>query len=121
MRRSNKKRNRVKEPTPQQAQLIVELEKLAAQIGVEVRISRCNGKGGMCRWRDRWLLVIDRSFDPVARIELMAEELARFDCEGVYMVPAVRALLERYREGNVHILLKPPTSKPDDMESALSA
>ena len=71
-----------------------ELEALAGRLGVLVRFEPFDlalGKGGLCRLRGRPLIVIDAGLPLLDRIAVLAQALARFDLEAVYLPPFLRA------------------------------
>ena len=85
--------------------VLAELESIAARMGIAVRAEPfgsklLRGRGGRCWVHGRPLVVMDASLATVDRIPLLAAALARFelDLEGVYVAPAVRALIEAARE-----------------------
>jgi hypothetical protein len=85
--------------------VLAELESIAARVGIAVRVEPfgsklLQGRGGLCWLHGQPLVVMDASLAAVDRIPLLAAALARFEraLEGVYVAPAVRALIEAARE-----------------------
>lgn len=80
------------------ATLLTELERLAQACGVELRYERLQGRqGGLCRIYDRQVLFLDAGDSVRAKITHLAAALAPFDLDEVFVLPSVRALIERAR------------------------
>jgi hypothetical protein len=78
-----------------------ELVGVAQKLGFEVRVepfrAPTRSAGGLCRLRDRVLILLDAASNPVDQARAIAEALATLDLEDVYMAPEARALIERLR------------------------
>jgi hypothetical protein len=74
--------------------MLDELERLAARLGVEVRFESLlppvEGKGGLCVLRGTKLLVIDSRLALEEKIGVLAEAMATFDLDAMYIPPLVR-------------------------------
>jgi hypothetical protein len=82
--------------------MLAELEALALRLGVVVRVESFDSdlaskRGGLCRVNGRALLLVDESLPTADRIAVLAEALARFDLEGIYLSPRVRDRIEAVR------------------------
>lgn len=82
--------------------LLLELETLAARVGVVVRIEPfggelLEGRGGLCWVRGKPLVVMDSSLSVAERIATLAAALSGFDLGDVYVPPLVRARIELAR------------------------
>ena len=74
-----------------------ELAGLAERLGVEIRHVRYEGEGGLCVIRGKKVLVVNDKLDAPDRVAIMAKALAAAPgAEDLYVVPEVRALLDRY-------------------------
>lgn len=78
------------------------LEDLAEKLGVSIRYedlscSEHTAKSALCRVKGRYLYIMDTSKDLTERIRLLSQCLSQMDLEGIYIVPAIRELLERSR------------------------
>jgi len=76
------------------------LEALAESLGVEVRYEVLEGDaasraGGLCRVRDRYVVIVNAAAGPRSRVETLGRALKRFDLSRVYVRPAIRDLLDR--------------------------
>jgi hypothetical protein len=80
--------------------LIDELSLAARQLGLEVRRERIlrevgyRARGGICRFRDRDLIILDREMAPAEQVEILADALRGHDLEALYLSPAARRLVE---------------------------
>lgn len=78
------------------AQLLQELEAVAAELAVELRREDLDGsRGGLCRLRGRTCILLDRSLSVPERVDLMVGALSQLTLHDVFVRPAVRELLER--------------------------
>jgi hypothetical protein len=86
------------------SRVLAELESIAARMGIAVRAEPfgsklLQGRGGLCWLHGLPLVVMDASLPTVERIPLLAGALARFELDGLYIAPAVRAIIEAARRG----------------------
>jgi hypothetical protein len=84
--------------------LLSELEALAARIGVAIRAEPFGsgllaGRGGLCRIRGEFAVVMDSSLPLADKIAVLAGALARFDLDAIYVPPLLRARIESARAG----------------------
>lgn len=82
-------------------QLLLELEEALKQRGVHIMKGRFGGKGGLGRYRDRWILAIDRSLPDSAKLDLLAEALAQFNVAQGALSDEAYALVVAKREAMV--------------------
>src|SRR5574337_679440 len=85
-----------------EAKLLQQLEKLAEQLGVKVLYESLDQqefvvKSGTCILRGQLVAIIDRHLAPGDRIQVLADCLSRFDLSTVYLIPAVRELIDTRR------------------------
>lgn len=73
---------------------------LAKRLGISVRHAHLGGNGGgLAIVKGGRQLFVDLDADPAEQLELTARALARLpEIEAVFLTPAVRDLLEQYRE-----------------------
>jgi hypothetical protein len=76
------------------------LEELAEKIGISVRYEDLSNpeftaQSGLCRVRGRFFYYMDTSKDLTQTITALSECLSQMDLDGVYVMPAVRGILER--------------------------
>jgi len=70
------------------------------KLGVEVRFEDLSfedvkGKGGKCRVRGKDMVIIDKGLEAGEKISILVEQLNRLDCDGIYLPPNVREMMER--------------------------
>ena len=80
-------------------QLLASLEDVAEKIRVHVRYENITGgpiktASGSCRIRGEDVILIDRRLSALEKTHALAQELRRFDLEGVFISPAVRNFLQ---------------------------
>jgi hypothetical protein len=75
-----------------------ELLRVAHKLGLRVRVEPFETAavlaGGLCWVRGRQLILLDENASMVDRVAAMAEALANFDLETVYLAPEARQLVE---------------------------
>ncbi len=77
-----------------------ELCSVAERLGVVVSERNLKGtnpptKSGICKTGGRYIVVIDKTEPVAGRIELLASCLNRIDLDNVYLMPAIRTVLEK--------------------------
>ena len=88
-----------------------ELCLVAERLGVVVAerdLKRTNPpvKSGICRIGGRYMAVIDKTEPLSSRITLLASCLNRMDLDNVYLIPAVRGILESHKESTMKLMEK---------------
>ncbi|MFH1036176.1 MAG: hypothetical protein V1806_16865 [Pseudomonadota bacterium] len=79
--------------------LWMQLNELARQMGVEVRLELLEGgeevqvRGGLCRLGPRLVAFVDRRLAPLGRARQLGAALSGLDLSGVYLRPALRQFL----------------------------
>ena len=75
--------------------ILQELEELAGQLAVEVRYDDLEGgRGGLCRFGGKTLLVVDRQLNMAERIALFRRALGQLSLDEVFIRPRIRELLQ---------------------------
>ena len=79
--------------------LLHQLEELAEKLGITVRREKVNAEGssssgGLCRIKDKYILILNSESSPQEKIKVITEALKRFDLGNVYVRPGLRELLE---------------------------
>lgn len=77
--------------------LLRALEKLAADLGIQVLTEPGDFRGGLCRIGDERLILLAARATVPERIDQLAESVAGFDLDGIYLLPRVRAAVEMAR------------------------
>ena len=81
--------------------LIEEMEQVAQKLGIKVSYEPmtdvCAGKGGLCKVKGAYRIIVDRRTTKEERLGYLVEALADFDLEGYYISPQARELLALQR------------------------
>ena len=83
-------------------QIYQELKDLAERLGITVSEQSFRNTGikvtsGLCKVKGQDLLIIDKHKSIHKKIQIMASHLTRIPLETVFIVPAIRELLEKHR------------------------
>ena len=86
----------------QSKQVLEYLEDLAERIGVEIVYQKLEEdeftvRGGLCRVNGTFKVFIDRSKPLDDQINILAQGLASFDTEELYLFPYIREVLAKAR------------------------
>ncbi|NVL91215.1 MAG: hypothetical protein HWN69_09560 [Desulfobacterales bacterium] len=76
------------------------LENLAGQLGISIRYESFHDqaaptRSGLCKVKGRYFYIMDSSKSVSEKIKLLSQCLSGMDLDGIYVVPAIRKLLER--------------------------
>jgi|KBSSwiStaDraftv2_1062776.scaffolds.fasta_scaffold877769_2 hypothetical protein len=77
-----------------------ELEAAASKLGVKVSyevLAETVGGGGLCKVKGAWRVIVEKRGTAGERASTLAKALATFDTEGIFLTPAARDLVDRYR------------------------
>ena len=80
-----------------QAIILQELEALATDLAIEIRYDELDGSGGLCRYKGKTCLIVNRGLSVPERVRLFSRELSQFPLEDTFIRPQVRQLLARHR------------------------
>lgn len=82
--------------------IIGQLEGLVERFGIQIRYEPMHQDeesvkivGGMCRLKEEYVVIINSKATFAEKIRALGEALKHFDLDGVYILPAVRELLEK--------------------------
>lgn len=83
-----------------EVQLLDSLEEVARKVGLEVvhdhlKAEGFASRGGSCRLRERWMILVDRKMATSDKVDLLAGELKRWPLDDIFVPPALRHLLEQ--------------------------
>ena len=75
------------------------LENIAERIGIPIRyddlsVSGFPTKSGLCTVKGKTIYIMDASHNVDRKINLLAQCLRNMDLEGIYVLPALRSLLD---------------------------
>jgi|YNPNPStandDraft_1061719.scaffolds.fasta_scaffold88410_3 hypothetical protein len=88
-------------------ELLRSLEEVVAQLGIQLRYEKGDFDGGLCRVDDQQLLIANAALPTRKKIRLIARELSRLRLDQVFMVPAVRRVIDSERQGDEPLQLSP--------------
>ncbi|MHB8772632.1 MAG: hypothetical protein ACYC7J_16685 [Syntrophales bacterium] len=79
--------------------ILEQLEELAERLSITVRyenIARDDayGRGGLCRVKGEYVLLVHSRATLREKIRMIAKSLSTFDLGGMYVLPALRELLD---------------------------
>ena len=80
-----------------------ELKAVAEKLGITVKEHNLRNAGlhvssGLCRVKDEDIFVMDKRLPIREKTENLAECLGRQNLDNVYIVPAIREMLDKYKE-----------------------
>ena len=80
--------------------LLNQMEELAGRLGIEIRYGIIPGEdshrtGGLCRVKGKYMLIIHSRLTHKEKIGVIIKALKGFEIADVYVVPAVRELLDK--------------------------
>ena len=71
-------------------ELLSKLEEIVDQLGLELRWDEGDFKGGVCRFGDRQILVMNRSLPTFEKIRVLCQNLSTADLSKIFVLPAIR-------------------------------
>jgi hypothetical protein len=80
--------------------VLSDLETAAAKLGVKVTyevLAETVGGGGLCKVKGAYRVILDKRATVGEKAVTLAKALAALDTEGVFLTPAARDLVDRYR------------------------
>ena len=81
----------------QDREILEKLEELVDQLGLELRWDEGEFTGGICRLKDKKLLLINRSLPTFEKIRLLCRELSQADLSRIFVLPALRERIIRFQ------------------------
>ena len=83
--------------------LLNQLIELAEKLGISVReenmeMEESSSSGGLCRLERKYILILNSRATLKEKNQVMIKALQQFDLTEIYLKPAIRELLEGYRE-----------------------
>lgn len=79
------------------AEILEHLEKLTQNLSIEYRYEKGDFKGGLCRVNDVQILIINSKLTEEEKIKIFAHELSQLDLDNVYVLPAIREIIDEER------------------------
>ena len=73
---------------------LLALETLARTLAIEVRYEKGDFFGGLCRIDDKSVLLLQKADPAYRKIAILARELGTCNLDDIFVVPALRSLIE---------------------------
>ncbi len=74
--------------------ILQSFEKLLTDLEVELRYEKGDFQGGICRYKEKKQLILNKNLNSNQKIMIMANELkTNFDLDNLYLVPALREVI----------------------------
>jgi len=77
-----------------QEDLLIELESLAQQLGIQIRYEKGDFDGGYCILKTQKTLVINKKLSNPKKITLLAKGIQEIGTENIYIKPFIRQFIE---------------------------
>ncbi|NIR49375.1 hypothetical protein GWO43_12890 [candidate division KSB1 bacterium] len=75
--------------------ILINLEKLLNNLGIEVRYENGDFFGGLYRYHGKSQVIINKALNAKKKIQIIANELrVNVDLDSLYIVPALREVIE---------------------------
>ena len=71
-----------------------EFEDLAVKLGMRIIKGKGDFKGGACILKDEKIIVVNKRKPMEQKLKILASCFNKIDLEGVYIIPALRKLIE---------------------------
>lgn len=94
-------------------ELLMELEKLATDLGYRIRYEFGDFSGGNCVLNDQKMILINKRIPPEARLVILARIYSGMDLDSVFIKPAVREYIED-EKARMAISKKPESTLPEE-------
>jgi hypothetical protein len=87
------------------AQLLTDLETIALNLGIDIRYEKGDFEGGLCRLDDNRFIIINKTLSDKHKIRMLARELGTLDLESVYIIPALRQIIDQHLDSTTHKII----------------
>jgi hypothetical protein len=74
------------------------LEKIVESLGIQLRYEKGDFAGGHCIVENQQMLFVPSALPPAQRVKVLARELAQMNLENVFIVPALRAVIDEAKQ-----------------------
>lgn len=75
------------------------LEKVVESLQIELRYEKGDFSGGYCVLKDKPLMIVQSNLNAAQKIKVIARELAQMDLQNVFLVPALREVIDEAMSG----------------------
>lgn len=70
------------------------LEKILESLGIELRYEKGDFSGGYCVLKEKPMMIVQSTLSEAQKIKALARELAHMDLQNVFIVPALREVID---------------------------
>ncbi|NUO80536.1 hypothetical protein HUU05_10700 [candidate division KSB1 bacterium] len=70
------------------------LEKILESLGIELRYEKGDFSGGYCVLKEKPMMIVQSTLSEAQKIKALARELAQMDLQNVFIVPALREVID---------------------------
>ena len=74
------------------------LEKIVESLGIQLRYEKGDFAGGHCVVENQQMLFVPSALPTAQRMKVLARELAQMNLENVFIVPALRAVIDEAKQ-----------------------
>ena len=82
--------------TKSSKKILEELETLALKAGIKIRYEKTEARGGMCTYKGKQIIIIDRKASDDYKLAVVIENLRRLDLTEFYINPKLRDVMDNY-------------------------
>ncbi len=94
------------------------LEKIVESLGLQLRYEKGDFAGGYCMLENQGMLFVPSGLNPPQKVKVLARELAQMNLENVFIVPALREVIDE--AGRAAALPEEKISSEDISEESLN-
>ena len=96
-------------PRMKDTQILSELEAISNNLGIDIRYEKGDFEGGLCKINAKDVIIVNKTLTIQQKIRVLARELNSFDLEGIYIIPALRRIIDEHQNNepgpvNIEIL-----------------
>ncbi len=73
-----------------ETEILTHLEELLSRLRIELRWEEGDFTGGVCKFGDSQVCVVNRSLSTREKIEILSRSLAQLDLSNTFLLPAIR-------------------------------
>lgn len=81
----------------QDSEVLLKLEEILNELGLELRWEEGDFTGGICRLGERKLFLMNRSLPTFEKIRVLCRDLSHADLSGIFVLPAIRERIVRFQ------------------------
>lgn len=78
--------------------LLQQLESLIHDLSIKLRYEKGDFQGGLCKVNGEKIFIVNKKLPTERKIKIFAEDLSQLDLDNIFMVPAVRKIIDEVTE-----------------------